>query len=545
MIVEKRCAPRFRGLDEEAPSTEECPICFNYVAKAGLNTSTCCKQRLCTECFLQVQLPTLQNDCPFCQRPRFSISYTVPSPEALGQAKALHAPRRSRRSATPSSPTNAVPISSPIYVGRPPPIESASLRVASVADRVRVEEEMAAQMDSVAAVRPRAATAPATSTAAQLDPAGRQTWDTDVRYDFSRTRFGGSWAGLLPTGEDVAGSRRAPHSGRGVRSPGAQELPALFDDSGEYSTRELFALRRMRAFVESPTGEHAPEPPPAPVLHPRAEHDAAPLEDSGRPIRSSDGRTNAAARAMRPRDRELAREFGYDDASGGTFSGSLRDARAIEEEMLRQAIEASMAEAGQDSAGKVEEDGDHGIVVEGPDIAAGMPVVGGAGGRAATGSKASGGGGGGGSARLSEAQASPASSGDPLPAPSLAPTQTELPPRGKGRARGQQRAARGNLAVLASPILSATSVGDVDIDVPPIRLGDPAVGARMLAPDRSRPPSGSVESTSSDGDEAGLLSLALAMSMEDVEAADSSAPSVASIAGHIDELTRPQPPIND
>ena len=39
--------------DSPAERLEECPICMSYYPL--LNTSACCKTRVCTECFLQVR----------------------------------------------------------------------------------------------------------------------------------------------------------------------------------------------------------------------------------------------------------------------------------------------------------------------------------------------------------------------------------------------------------------------------------------------------------------------------------------------------------
>eukprot|EP01051_Picozoa_sp_SAG22_P001119 SAG22_NODE_40_length_25739_cov_38.630031_2_plen_587_part_00 len=46
--------------------------------RGGLNTSGCCGQRICTECFLQVAKPndTDSRQCPFCQLSGYQIKYT-------------------------------------------------------------------------------------------------------------------------------------------------------------------------------------------------------------------------------------------------------------------------------------------------------------------------------------------------------------------------------------------------------------------------------------------------------------------------------------
>ena len=61
LILERKVAPCFRG-SEEPGSThgggggEECPICMLYYP--ALNTSSCCKKRICTECCLLYTSPS-------------------------------------------------------------------------------------------------------------------------------------------------------------------------------------------------------------------------------------------------------------------------------------------------------------------------------------------------------------------------------------------------------------------------------------------------------------------------------------------------------
>ena len=75
--------PCFRG-SEEPGSThgggggEECPICMLYYP--ALNTSSCCKKRICTECYLQMAPPTSNktHNCPFCKRGGYAVEYRGP-----------------------------------------------------------------------------------------------------------------------------------------------------------------------------------------------------------------------------------------------------------------------------------------------------------------------------------------------------------------------------------------------------------------------------------------------------------------------------------
>lgn len=73
---------RKRALLQE--STAECPICFLRFPP-NINTTTCCKQSLCTNCFVNIRKPPSGRviSCPFCNRRDFSIRYESPEDLAL------------------------------------------------------------------------------------------------------------------------------------------------------------------------------------------------------------------------------------------------------------------------------------------------------------------------------------------------------------------------------------------------------------------------------------------------------------------------------
>jgi len=97
MIYDRKLAPFFPPVDEDnlpasatGMSVEECPLCFlSFVG--GLNSTVCCKKRLCSECVLQVVTPPgaqPSKDCPFCMRSSVSIKFTgVLSKEELDAEK--------------------------------------------------------------------------------------------------------------------------------------------------------------------------------------------------------------------------------------------------------------------------------------------------------------------------------------------------------------------------------------------------------------------------------------------------------------------------
>lgn len=55
--------------------------CLFQYYPGGLNRTLCCRQSICTECFLQVQLPNLAKPCPFCELARFTVVFEGPLSE--------------------------------------------------------------------------------------------------------------------------------------------------------------------------------------------------------------------------------------------------------------------------------------------------------------------------------------------------------------------------------------------------------------------------------------------------------------------------------
>lgn len=95
LIVERRLAPFYVPGDDEdtyahAPENSECPICFMYYPTA-LNYSRCCRQPICTECFVQIRRappnvgaepPSRPATCPFCVTENFGVVF---EPRAGGE----------------------------------------------------------------------------------------------------------------------------------------------------------------------------------------------------------------------------------------------------------------------------------------------------------------------------------------------------------------------------------------------------------------------------------------------------------------------------
>lgn len=76
VIDDSKFAPK-RVIDSDFPDDSECPICFlNYEA---LNESLCCKQLICTECYLLMKRTAIQAvakcPCPYCSTEVLYIMY--------------------------------------------------------------------------------------------------------------------------------------------------------------------------------------------------------------------------------------------------------------------------------------------------------------------------------------------------------------------------------------------------------------------------------------------------------------------------------------
>uniref|UniRef100_A0A7S3PNQ8 RING-type domain-containing protein n=1 Tax=Aplanochytrium stocchinoi TaxID=215587 RepID=A0A7S3PNQ8_9STRA len=81
MVIEKKIAPRWPGSDNEdfIKCSDECPICFLFYP--SVNVTNCCSQLICTECYLQLQTPSKEeNLCPFCCK-RFTVTFSGPRSE--------------------------------------------------------------------------------------------------------------------------------------------------------------------------------------------------------------------------------------------------------------------------------------------------------------------------------------------------------------------------------------------------------------------------------------------------------------------------------
>jgi len=77
-VLERKLAPFFKGEDDAGGDKEECPICMLYYP-GGLNRSNCCRQGICSECFLQVSPRANRTaSCPFCKRENYATTFRGP-----------------------------------------------------------------------------------------------------------------------------------------------------------------------------------------------------------------------------------------------------------------------------------------------------------------------------------------------------------------------------------------------------------------------------------------------------------------------------------
>jgi len=261
LIAEGRLSGARDGSERWRRGAVECPICFLYYD--GVNAASCCRQPICTTCYLQVKPQRAHVPCPFCSRDGFEAHLHVfdakdregesprPSPrppcpraEAKEERKDFDddddAPKHGGRVAESKG--------SPVPEARAPDAKRApgakTTPTASVEERLRVEEQMRAQlalarergdsMDIVEAPLPRSLFG---SSGGAL-PRGGRGWRT-------RGPFG---AGSLLR------RQRAAAAGGGEGGPSLDELHALLHSLGASTdlqhVEDLMVLEAMQASIE-------------------------------------------------------------------------------------------------------------------------------------------------------------------------------------------------------------------------------------------------------------------------------------------------------
>jgi hypothetical protein len=119
--LSENLAPKTSLTTEDAP---ECPICFkNY---EFLNTASCCKETICTNCFLELK-HSKHETCPYCSNQQFKVIYIKKTSIKLNTPDDKKSV--SSKASTPSSSTKS------------------SVPLASVDDRRQLEKEMQNQRE--------------------------------------------------------------------------------------------------------------------------------------------------------------------------------------------------------------------------------------------------------------------------------------------------------------------------------------------------------------------------------------------------------------
>ena len=135
-IREGKLAPQKTGTESPVSSQcVECPICFLYFET--VNGSTCCRQPICTGCYVQVRPYVGAVPCPFCSVEHFEAVHDAGIKPSRcsddGEAKDCETPLKGRSEAYRSE----------FKEDPPPPV---STPVVSVQDRLKVEEQIREQM---------------------------------------------------------------------------------------------------------------------------------------------------------------------------------------------------------------------------------------------------------------------------------------------------------------------------------------------------------------------------------------------------------------
>jgi len=76
----------FQATPQSAQSPHRPRITQSY--PRGLNRASCCRQEICTECFLQLkETPSTCSPCPFCNKENFHVVYLGPKSKAERQTE--------------------------------------------------------------------------------------------------------------------------------------------------------------------------------------------------------------------------------------------------------------------------------------------------------------------------------------------------------------------------------------------------------------------------------------------------------------------------
>ena len=300
-----------------------------------MNLASCCKQAVCTECFLQVRPPEGATPCPFCNHGTFNARARPgnprvaaappgksPPPQRRGSAPALSAPTSSRLTSSPKPIHKGRSYSAGGSAGKPRcgAQASPSLPVASSSERRELEASMRTQFNGSDGRGGGGGRSLGSSGRLFLPPArDRRTASWDPTGDGSRRGDGRG-------GRDGRGERRAAEGGRrsGDRQWGeAGSLQSLLSVADARRPRQAPPeLRQMEdLMLMEAIRASLLDTEPAPLAPPGADPGAEPgAEERG--AEAGDARSPSSPVGLPARDGPAASPAASPAAPGATLAGS-------------------------------------------------------------------------------------------------------------------------------------------------------------------------------------------------------------------------------
>jgi len=220
-----------------------------------MNLAVCCKQAVCTECYLQTRPPRKITPCPFCNHDQFNVRTRdtnpplapLPSSGKANATKCRPTMSMQQRLMSPPKPIirksrsapQPVPVPTKTPPGSPPNSSASSPPLSSSSERRELEESMRAQRAEAMLAR----SASEEHYGASLGRRRTTTW------------------GSAPAGGGLGGQRRVSAPGGGGRPAGA--LEALLEATGGQfpadlqQMEELMLMEAIRASLHAQSSDGA------------------------------------------------------------------------------------------------------------------------------------------------------------------------------------------------------------------------------------------------------------------------------------------------
>lgn len=246
-ISEKKLAPRVSMTSSMLDRETECPICFNDFEH--LNLVNCCKQFICTECYVKLRKPCdSECMCPFCEKLGFLVTVVDGNSEPPKTVCAITA-------TTSSDPPTATPPRSPQFRSRTS--TPLYIPVSSKSDRQNIEKEI------------------------------KQSRSLDSNFDsgfYRRPMHSQSAIGSTPSPSAMARAvvrrSQAGSSGSGQFHPHDtyRELTRMLEGASGFSdVNDMLLLAAIRqSMAESAPSAASPTHPPSPTPRPAPEQPPLP-----------------------------------------------------------------------------------------------------------------------------------------------------------------------------------------------------------------------------------------------------------------------------